>query len=236
MICLSNSCLKAQIVIDQNYMDTVFVPGIAGNEHLAADGIRGLAIGAGTGFPAGGFNWEALGVAGSGGVAHTVYGGIHVFDDLVHANDHNDLFGAVANGCHPVGIAVQIHKYPVLRYRIAAAQEYIGSKGGKLHGPAILRGLGHIPVEYPVISAEDSFPQADFSYGYGAAPCDGGTFWNKVQGDFQSLLTVLCIIAGHISGSKALDDLLCQQAITGSYILIHDRYLQNFFIYYTIFF
>ena len=39
---------ESQVIIYQNHMDPVFMSGISGNEELAADGIGGFAVHAGT--------------------------------------------------------------------------------------------------------------------------------------------------------------------------------------------
>ena len=104
-------------------MDAAFMFGISGDQELAADGVRALAIEAGTSLGTGRIEAEALGVDGSRHVAGALHGAHEVAADFVEADDEENLLRALGNGRDPVGIAIDIYEHAVPGHGIGAREE-----------------------------------------------------------------------------------------------------------------
>ena len=158
--------------------------GEAGDEELAADGIRRFAVHAGTRFGAGGIQTEALGVDGSRHITGTLHGAVPVIADLVHADDHDHLPRTLCYRADPVGIAVNIDHDAVLRYRIGGGKEHIRVISRKHGSPFVFIG---IPVNKVVISIFQCLHKPDLVYAHPAAHGDGAAFRDQRQCDFFRL-------------------------------------------------
>lgn len=101
-------------------MDSARVTGEAGDQELAADGVRRFAVEAGPGFGAGRAEAEALCVGRGGHVPCSLHGVVHIAADLVHAHDKDDLLRAEGNCRNAVGIPVDVDEDPVVRDGVAA--------------------------------------------------------------------------------------------------------------------
>ena len=97
---------------------------------------------------------------------------INVFDDLIHANEHNNVLRAKREACHAVGVAVDVHELAFERKRIGAHEEEIGIEVLQIDG-SLLFGRGCVrAVEHGLGARFEHFLHAGFLEGLGAAPRD----------------------------------------------------------------
>ena len=100
--------LESQLLIHQNYMDSVYMSGVSGDQELAADGILRLAVEAFSGFFAGSLDVESLGVDRCSHVSRTLHGIVDIGTYLVQTDDKYYLSRSLGNTGDTVGIAVDV--------------------------------------------------------------------------------------------------------------------------------
>ena len=82
--------------------------GIARDQELAADGVGGLAVHAGSCLGAGRIETESLRVDRRRHISCSLHRTVYIITDLVHACDHDDFAGALCKGGNAVRVAVDI--------------------------------------------------------------------------------------------------------------------------------
>ena len=118
---MSPVLLESKIVIDQNHVNTAFMPGVPRDKELAADRIRGLAVHAGSGLGARRIQAEALRIGRCRDVSGTLHGAVDIVADLIHAHDKQDLLRALRDRGYTVGITIDIDEDAVFGHRICGA-------------------------------------------------------------------------------------------------------------------
>ena len=194
------------------------MPGEPGDQELAADGVRALAVHAGTGFGTGRGEPEALRVDRRGHVAGALHGAVHVVAHLVHPHDEDHLFRPLGDGGDPVGVSVDVHHHAVLGDGVGAGQIHVCVIGHE-HGGALVRFL--IPVDKVIVALLQGVRQADLVHAHAAAHGDGGALRDQLQRFGQGLLLIRGVIAGHVAGLQSPDHGLSEQLIPFDDILIH---------------
>ena len=107
-------------IVHQNHVDPAGVPAEPGDQELAADGVRALAVHAFAGLCAGGGKTETLGIGGRGHIAGALHGAVQVTADLIHAHDEEHLLRPLADGGDTVGVPVDIDEDPVIPSSVMA--------------------------------------------------------------------------------------------------------------------
>lgn len=125
---------------------------MAGDQNLTADGVRRLAVIAAAGVPAGSVQIEAHGIDGSGFGTSPLIGVLGAADSLIHADDVQNVAGAVAHGGQPIRHSVNIDHRTVFGDGVGAGEEVIGAENIVHDLILFLRRRGHIPVQRNVVA------------------------------------------------------------------------------------
>ena len=163
-------------------MDPAGMAAEAGDQELAADGIRALAVHALAGFRTGRGQAEPLGIGRGGDVPGTLHGTVQITADLVHPHDEQDFLRALADGGDAVGVSVNVHEDTVVCHGVHTGKEDIRVIGGQHGGPLIFHS---IPINEMIIAVFDGLHQANFMSAHGAAHGDGAVFRNQAEGELQ---------------------------------------------------
>ena len=106
--------LHPKCVIYQNNMDSVFMSGISGDQELTADGIRGFAVKAFSGFLTWSFDIKSLCISCSCYISGTLHCAVKIRTDFVYTYNKDYFFRALGNAGYTVGIAVNIDKDAII--------------------------------------------------------------------------------------------------------------------------
>ena len=106
--------LHPKCVIYQNHMDSVFMSGISGDQELTADGIRGFAVKAFSGFLTWSFDIKSLCISCSCYISGTLHCAVKIRTDFVYTYNKDYFFRALGNAGYTVGIAVNIDKDAII--------------------------------------------------------------------------------------------------------------------------
>lgn len=85
--------LHPKCVIYQNNMDSVFMSGISGDQELTADGIRGFAVKAFSGFLTWSFDIKSLRISCSCHISGTLHCTVKIRTDFVYTYNKDYFFG-----------------------------------------------------------------------------------------------------------------------------------------------
>ena len=156
----------SEIVVYEDYFYPSCMSGKAGDQKLAADRIRRLAIKAGTLLGARGIQAEALSVDRSSDVTGALHGTVDIIADFIHADDEKNMLRTLSDRGYAVGVAIDVYEDAVVCDRISTREEEI-SVVCKKHGLALV--FVGIAVYKIVIAFLELSGKADGVNAHGAA-------------------------------------------------------------------
>ena len=109
----------SEIVVYEDYFYSSCMSGKAGDQELAADRIRRLAIKAGTLLGARGIQTKALSVDRSSNVTGALHGTVDIIADFIHADDEKNMLRTLSDRGYSVGVAVDVYEDAVVCDRVS---------------------------------------------------------------------------------------------------------------------
>ena len=162
-LCVSS---ETEIVVYKDYADPSLMSRKPGDEDLTADRIGRLAVEARTLLRAGRIKTKTLRVDRSGNISRALHCRIDIVADLVHADDEDNVLGALGDRGNSVGIAVNVYEDAVISHGVAACEEIVSIVGHE-HGLPLV--LICIAVDEIIVSVLERLRQADLMNAHSAA-------------------------------------------------------------------